>query len=302
MRVSSAIPLSLDPLWVPRALTTPASIAGGRGADPVVYEMHDGREISHGSSYDVRKRVFRVDNATSLDEAMDVMGVPAVGNAHPKNPYIVVKDRLGELLGRSSYKITVTYDYPGLSQWNPQGRRLRWTIGSTTQRWDVDLDGQIIGERCFWNRDSGPGGSPQMENGTAIFDPDVVYGMEAEITDVSLEIVESQPAAWVVQDDASFWHTVNDNTFFGLVPGCCLYNGASAEQISATGWALVRHFKAGIMSVPPAFIADAGGSYIGIEFGVWWRFKKVSERRVPTQLMKARRHFRSNFDLLLTTV
>jgi hypothetical protein len=255
--------------------------------------------VSQSSTSDTRRKSFRVDYVLSLDEAMDAPGVPAIGAEHPLNPFLLVAARDGEPLGRSSYRVDITYDYPRLGSMGPWTRRIRWGIGETSQRWDVDMNGLAIGERTFWNRTFG---GPQRDgNGNPIVDDDAKFGVDVPIPDVNFQLLEPEQCSYDVAFDATFWGTVNDAVFFGLPPGFCRYVGAEAEELTAGGWSVTRLFHAGATQVPPAFQEDVGGALIPLEYCLWWRFARtVNGQRVPTQLMKGRVALRANFDLMLS--
>lgn len=295
---SEVVPLNNDPLWVPRSYGFDPQRGSARDRGVTVYDMYEGRSIRQTTTQDLRNKSFRVDGALSLDEAMEAPGVPLVGEAHPLNPYLLVIEKNGEVLGPDHYRVNVAYDYPKLGDVSQFMQRVRWSIGVTMQRWDTDIDGVTIGERLFWNKSFD---APQIVDGDVVVDGDAVFGLDAEVPDVTLEVAAPQGTGFDIAVDSTYWFTVNDRPFFGLIAGSCKYVGAQTEMIGSTTMSVVRMFRASLLQVPEPFRSDIGGAtMVGPEYAPWFKYALTTDkRRVATQLKLARMCRQSNFDNLI---
>ena len=293
------VPSGVQPTWCPTSLTS-AVEAKPDGSDPrdgvTVQLLSEGREIDQTGKTDSRKLQYLVRGAQTLDQAIDAPGIPGMYETHPLNPWLIVKNRSGRVLPGADniYVITVIWDYPQLGSVEPGAPKPKWSFSQSSQRVEVDLDGNDIGSRVFFD-----------DNlvATGVIDENAEIGMDVPVPEISFELEMPGARAFDPAIISTYLMTVNDRPFFGVNAGYCLYVGPSAEWVGPgmNDYKISHAFVLGQMYIPPRFQGDAGGAYLGIEYGFWFKFKKTpTGQRQAIKLVKSRIYPRSNFDALLT--
>jgi len=260
----------------------------------VVIELAHGRRIDQSATSDTRTRSFLVKNALSIDTIPGTPGLPEVGQEHPFNPFLMVTNRVIEPVEEAPlhFRVVVTYDYPRLTEILVTDPRVNWNVGQTQQRWEVDLDGLLIGTRKLTSTDEDDGN---------LVDEDATIGVDVMVADVQFDVAMPVPTKYHPSFDEPYWMCVNSAPFFGLSPGYCQYIGSDARWVGpeADDYDIVRRFRAGRVKVPAGFAADVGGDWVSLEYATWFEFKKQEGSRVPVKLRKSRIYERKNLDYLL---
>lgn len=281
------------PSWAPMSLIANPLTSAVR-TDVVVSELYDGQTIKKSLGSDLRKRLFSVVGAESLDDAIEAEDLPALGDQHPLATYLRVVGKEAERLIGNTWKVTVDYDYPNLMNVVMQTPRVRWSIGSTSQKWEVDLDGFTIGSPYLMKKV----GSNYVSTGE--LDDKCELGATVNVPTIQFSVEMPGSQSFDILANSAYWNCTNRSSFFQLPPGTVEYLGPTSDQIGPVDYKVVHNFQASWILIPPRFQSDAGGTYVGLKYAIWFYFGKDADgKRAALGLMKARVKNDADFDNLL---
>ncbi len=197
---------SLDPLWAAEELTV----------------SRDGYELTAS---------YKVLNCASLEEAL--LTAPKRGTAPPGHANLLITDATAKWVeqarGRADVHVKAVSGQHASSDWV---QRIRWSIGTASQRITKDRDGYQIGALEFWSILQ-PVGDPAPKV-AELYDQDAELCTEVLVSTVELEVQMPLSAAWdpavAVQMQMN---PCNQSDFLvggKIIPSeCGFYHGAEAE-------------------------------------------------------------------------